>query len=181
MSMKNYLILLLVLGSTAVFSQKYISDQSLVGFYSEAPVENIEAKSAKSKSIIDLTTNEIVFSVPISSFEFDKSLMQEHFNEKYMESDKYPKALFKGKISGFTKDKGGVQKVKAKGKLTIHGVTREIDQSGEMFYRDKKIILNHTFKVALKDYKIKVPKLLWQNIAEVIDVKLEFEYQPYEK
>lgn len=161
--------------------QKYVSTESMVSFYSEAPVENIEAKNTKAKSILDLSTGGIVFSIPISSFVFDKGLMQEHFNEKYMESDKYPKATFSGKILGFVLDKEGVQKVNGKGKLTIHGVEQEIEHSGEMTYHEGKITLNHFFEVAIKDYKIKIPKVLWQNIAEVIEVKLTFEYAPYEK
>ena len=162
-------------------AQKYKSTQSTVSFYSEAPVENIEAINSKSKSILDLSTGGIVFSIPIKSFIFDKSLMQEHFNEKYLESDKYPKATFMGVITGFDISKEGAQKVKAKGKLNIHGVEREIHQLGEMSFMDNKVTLNHSFKIELKDYKIKIPKLLWQNIAEIVDVKIFFEYEPYEK
>lgn len=179
--MKKYTTTLLLLISISAFSQKYISTQTDVSFYSEAPVENIEAKNTKSKSIFDLNSGEIVISIPISSFVFDKSLMQEHFNEKYMESNKYPKATFNGKVLGFDVNKQGTQKVKAKGKLTIHGVEQEIEHSGELSLSEGKVTLNHAFEVALKDYKIKIPKVLWQNIAEVIEVKLTFEYAPYEK
>jgi hypothetical protein len=179
---KNKWILLVGLFITQIsFAQKYISTNSSTSFYSEAPVENIEALSTMGKSILDLGSGDIVFSIAISSFTFDKSLMQEHFNEKYMESDKYPKAIFKGKISGFDLNKEGVQKVQSSGELTIHGITKEINQQGEMTVHNGVITLNHSFAVAIKDYKIKVPKLLWQNIAEVIDIKLTFDYKPYEK
>jgi len=177
----KYVLFSLLLITQYSFSQKYLSSASDVSFYSKAPVEDIEAKSTKGKSVLDLSTNEIVFSIPISSFEFEKSLMQEHFNEKYMESEKYPKATFKGKIVGFDTEDKGKQKVEARGKLIIHGVERSIDTAGEMTYIDGKITLNHSFKVALKDYKIEIPQLLWQNIAEVIDIKLTFDYKPYEK
>ena len=177
----KYVLLSLLLITQYSFSQKYLSSASDVSFYSKAPVEDIEAKSTKGKSILDLSTDNIVFSIPISSFEFEKSLMQEHFNEKYMESDKFPKAVFKGKISGFDINQEGVQKVESNGELTIHGVTKQISEIGEMSVQNGTITLNHSFKVAIKDYKIKVPKLLWQNIAEVIDIKLTFDYKPYEK
>ena len=101
MTRLKYTLILLIFVGHCAFAQKYMSTESTVSFYSEAPLENIEAESTKGKSILDVGTNEIVFSVPISSFIFEKSLMQEHFNEKYMESDKYPKAIFKGKIFGF--------------------------------------------------------------------------------
>lgn len=171
----------LLLVNQLSLAQKYVSTQSTVSFYSKAPVEDIEAKSNKGKSIIDLSTNEIVFSIPITSFQFEKSLMQEHFNEKYMESDKYPQAIYKGKIEGFDIKKNGVQKVKAKGKLTIHEVEQSIETEGEMIISTGKITLNHSFKVVLKDHKIKIPKLLWQNIAEVVDVNITFDYKVHEK
>jgi len=179
--MKNFFTFLFLIAGITTFSQKFISTRSNTSFYSEAPIEDIEAKNTKAKSILDLSNGEIVFSIPISSFVFDKSLMQEHFNEKYMESDKYPKATFKAKISGFDVNKEGIQKVKAKGELTIHGVGKEVDQIGEMTYSNGMISLNHSFKVALKDYKIKTPKLLWENIAEVVDVKIQFDFKAYEK
>ena len=179
--MNKYVIIIFVLISSSCYSQKYVSTKSLVEFFSEAPVENIEATNSKGKSIIDLETNEIVFSIPISSFEFEKSLMQEHFNEKYMESSKYPKAIYKGKIEDFDIDKSGVQIVKTKGKITIHGVEKDIEGEGEMTVNNGKISLSHSFHVTLKDHKIKIPQLLWQNVAEVIDVKINFDYEIYKK
>ncbi len=179
--MKKHILSLLLLMSLTGFSQKYVSSQSEVTFFSTSPIEDIEAKNTGGKSVFNLSTGDIVFAIPISSFRFDKSLMEEHFNEKYMESDKYPKSVFKGKVTGFDIEKEGVQKVNVKGKVTIHGVEKPIDAEGEMSNNNGKIVINHSFKVALKDYKIKIPQLLWQNIAEVIDVKIIFTYKAYEK
>ncbi|MDH5475169.1 MAG: YceI family protein, partial [Cyclobacteriaceae bacterium] len=143
---------------------------------SEAIIENIDASNSKAQSILDISSNEIVFSIPIDGFVFEKELMQEHFNEKYMETEKFPKSTFLGKFLGFDVNKKGEQKVTASGKLMIHGIERKISVEGEMIVEGNKIKLNSNFKVKLKDYKIAIPQLLWQNIAEEVEVELLFEY-----
>ena len=160
----------------SVYAQKYKSDKSAVTFYSVAPIENIESTNIKSQSMLDISNQNIVFSIPIDGFELEKALMQEHFNEKYMETEKFPKSTFSGKFDGFDINKEGNQEVKAKGKLTIHGVTKTIKVSGNMKFEENRIVLTCTFKVKLDDYEIARPQVLWQNIAEVVDVKLLFEY-----
>src|SRR5688572_26549037 len=92
---------LLILTGQGLFAQKYIAEKSEIVFFSDAPMEDIKATNKKASSIFNTSNNEIVFSVPISEFQFAKSLMQEHFNEKYMESDKYPKSTFQGTIQNF--------------------------------------------------------------------------------
>lgn len=178
-SHKLCLILLLCGVALSAPAQKYISDLNHVSFYSEAPLENIEAHSYKSKSLIDLQTNEIVFTVPIRTFEFEKSLMQEHFNENYMESHKFPRAKFKGKVIGF-EPKPGKQQVSAEGQLEIHGVTQEVKVEGEIDYSEDEITINATFPVKVADYNIKIPTVVASNIAEVVDVTIEFTYKPYD-
>lgn len=161
---------------SSVYAQKYKSDKSTVTFYSEAVIENIEATNSKAQSVLDITNQNIVFSIPIDEFVFEKELMKEHFNEKYMETEKFPKSIFSGKFSGFDIDKKGKQNVAANGKLTIHGVERKIEVEGVMVVEGDKIKLNSNFKIKLKDHKIAIPQLLWQNIAEEVEVKLVFEY-----
>src|SRR5690242_16719248 len=120
--------IMLLLALTAIVSganaQKYMTRTGKVTFFSSTPVENIEAVNNEAAAAVDAATGDVVFQVPIQSFKFEKSLMQEHFNENYMESDKFPKAVFKGNIGkgavNFAKD--GNYPVTAKGKLTIHGV-----------------------------------------------------------
>lgn len=164
--------------SQGAFAQKFISDKNHVSFYSKAPMEDIEAHSYKAKSIFDTATGEIVFTVPINTFEFHKSLMQEHFNEKYLESHKYPRAKFKGKVVGF-KNVSGKQTVTAEGPLEIHGVTKNISVEGEIEVTSGQITIRSSFPVRVADYDIKIPKLVVSNIAEIVDVKIEFIYVPY--
>ena len=162
-----------------VSAQRYLSDKSEVHFFSSAAIEDIEADNSKSSSAFNMETGEIVFSVPITQFQFDKALMQEHFNEKYMESDKYPKSTFSGKLEGY-ENKSGSQDATAKGKLTIHGITKDVEINGKFEIVGERVKMDSKFMVALEDYEIEIPKLLWQNIAEVIEVTIAFEYKKYE-
>ncbi len=104
--------------------------------------------------------------------------MQEHFNEKYMESEKFPKSTFSGKIEGFNAELKGVQQVGAKGKLIIHGVTTPVEISGTAEVQSDWIQLKAKFIVKLADYDIKIPQLMWQNIAEQVEVTVDFTYKP---
>jgi len=161
-----------------VYGQKFVSEKSFISFFSDAAIEDISAENKKATSIFNAGTSEIVFSVPMKDFKFAKTLMQEHFNEKYMESEKYPKATFQGKFVNFNAQTSGTQEVKAQGKLTIHGVTRDIDIPGTVENSDKNIVMKSKFFIVLEDYKITRPQLLWQNIAEQVEVTVEFTYKP---
>lgn len=172
------LFLLLFLAYLTASSQKYSLEKSSIIFFSEAPIENITAQNSKTSSLLNATSGEVVFSIPIKEFKFDKSLMQEHFNEKYMESDRYPKAIFQGKFLNLNLDEKGEQNVRALGKLTMHGVTREIDVPGTVEAVSNQLLAKATFLVRLKDYKIKIPQLLWNNIAQEVKVTVEFTYKP---
>ena len=160
----------------------YKSSEGEVSFFSKAPLENIEAHNKSLTSLINTSTREVVFVVPIRNFKFAKTLMQEHFNEKYLESDKYHDATFKGKINesiDFTKD--GEYKVTASGTMTIHGVEKQVTDSGTLKIKSGTLLLNSAFMIALKDYNIKIPTLVIKNIADVIPVKLNASYLPYKK
>ncbi len=160
-----------------VYAQKYKSTASAIHFYSSAPVENIEADNTEAKSAIDLSTGDIVFSVPINGFTFEKSLMQKHFNENYLESEKYPTANFTGKIMDFDRNATGWQQAKATGKMTIHGVENEFTCEGKINVGQEILELEAVFPIRLEDYKIKIPKVLFYNIAEVVEVTLKFSYE----
>jgi hypothetical protein len=175
-----FLYSLFFLWSGSVFSQRYISEKNKISFFSKAPLENIEAHTYKSISILDTETGEIVFSVPIKTFEFEKALMQEHFNENFMESGKYPRAKFKGKIVDFEM-KAGKQQVVAEGKLEIHGVTKEVSISGDIEVSDQTVRVTAQFPVRVADHNIKIPRIVASNIAEVVDVTLDFNYVPHEE
>src|SRR5688572_12469997 len=176
--MTKSLFIVLILTASTVVAQKFTVEKSNVVFFSDALIEDITATNKKSSGIFNTENGDIVFSIPISSFKFAKSLMQEHFNEKYMESDKYPKATFQGKIAGFDPNAKGPQQLKANGKLTIHGITNEVEIPGTLEVQDKKLVMNTKFMVKLADYKITIPQLLWQNIAEQVEVTGEFTYKP---
>jgi polyisoprenoid-binding protein YceI len=125
---------------------------------------------------LNIATNDVAFSVDIKSFEFDKSLMKEHFNEKYMESEKFPTATFSGKFEGYDARAKGIQQVKAKGNLTIHGRSRTIEVPGTLENLNDRIRLKTKFIVRLADHDISIPTLLWQNIAEQVEVRVDVTY-----
>jgi polyisoprenoid-binding protein YceI len=180
---KIFLVLFMSCITLAGRAQLYtVTEGSAVSFFSEAPLENIEANNTKVSSFLNISNNEIMFIVHVRGFEFQKDLMKEHFNEKYMESDKYPTSTFKGKINDqidYTKD--GTYSVTATGMLTIHGVEREINAPGTVTVDKGKINIKSDFRVPLKGFKIEVPKLVFQNIAEVISIKVNINYIPYKK
>lgn len=158
-------------------AQKFVAEKSVITFFSDALIEDITATNSKAVSLFNRQTGEVAFSIPIREFQFEKKLMQEHFNEKYMESEKYPKASFSGVLQNFDGSLSGVQNVKAKGKLTIHGVTREVEISGTAEVGNK-ITLKSKFPVKLADYKVEIPQLVFKNIAETVDVTVDITYKP---
>jgi polyisoprenoid-binding protein YceI len=179
--MKNLLFLMAMTITAVGYGQKYISEKTFVSFYSHAAIEDIKADNAKASSVFDTATGDIAFSVPIKDFVFAKTLMQEHFNEKYMETEKFPKSTFQGKLLGFDAAKKGPQQVKAQGKLTLHGVARTIDVPGTVEVQGNRIQMKSVFVARLDDYKITRPELMFQKIAEQVDVTIDFTFKPYEK
>jgi polyisoprenoid-binding protein YceI len=176
--MKKIVILFFLGISSTAWAQKFAAESSYVLFYSHAAIEDIKAENKKSSSMFNTSTGDVVFAIPNQDFQFQKSLMQEHFNEKYMETEKYPRATFQGKISGFDEKATGTQNATAKGKMTIHGVTRDVEIPGTMEMVDNKITLKSKFIIVLVDYKVQRPQLLWKNIAEQVEVTIEFTYKP---
>lgn len=175
-------LIVLVLGlgcvSLVANAQKYSTEKTFVSFFSDAAIEDITAENTKTAGVFNAATGDIAFSVPIKEYQFEKSLMQEHFNEKYMETEKYPKATFQGKVSGYDPNAMGAQKVTSKGKLTIHGETQEVEIPGTIEKQNDKLIMKSKFIVKLADYKIAIPQLLWQNIAEQVEVTTDFTFKP---
>ena len=174
------IILIFLLLPVALFAQPIFSAiSSEVHFFSAAPLENIEAHNKDAKSLLNTETKEIVVIMGIRQFKFEKPLMEEHFNENYMESDKYKTADFKGKINeqiDFTKD--GEYDVTVSGKLTIHGVTQDRTIPGKITINGNSIKVNSKFPVAMKDHNVKIPKAVIKNIAESVDVTVNISYEP---
>jgi len=177
--MNRFLLILVWFAvSFGLQAQKFAAEKSYVKFFSSAKIEDITAENTKASSIFNEATGEVVFAVPIKEFEFAKSLMKEHFNEKYMESDKYPKATFQGKISGYKSDQNGEQKAIATGKFIIHGIERTVEIPGTLTKSDKNVLMKAKFIIRLEDYKIKIPQIVIYNIAEQVEVTVEFNYKP---
>jgi hypothetical protein len=182
MMKKLFLPVLILFALQGAAQNVFTLKEGEISFFSEAPMENIDAHNTSANSILNSKTQEMAFLVPIRKFVFKKALMQEHFNEKYMESDKYPTASFKGKFKedvDFSKD--GETNVSATGKLTIHGVEKDVTFPGKVIIRNGEISIQSDFKVLVKDYNITIPKLMFQNIAESIEVKVRVKYIPYKK
>ena len=125
--------IIVTLAPFQLLSQTFFTRTGEVSFHASTPLENIDANTNEATCIINMETGEIAFAVLMKSFQFRKSLMQEHFNENYVESSKYPKGTFKGKIANpklIVLDKGGSYPAEVEGEMTIHGVTRKIKAKG---------------------------------------------------
>jgi len=183
--MKKILFLFLIVISLDVLAQPiYQATSSLISFHAGTPVEDIDADNSKALSFLNITSGEITISIPVKDFRFKRPLMQEHFNENYLESAKYPKAEFKGMIHDIEKidfTSGTTQEMRITGTLNLHGVSNEIILRVTIDSSDKKIKGEAKFVIALVDYKIDRPKILWQKIAENIDVTSTFTYEPFKK
>jgi len=162
------------------FSQKiYKTTSGEISFFSTTPVEDIDAVNKKVKGIINTETKEIAFVSTIIGFEFKKPLMGEHFNENYMESDKYKTSVYKGKMYGdidFKKD--GKYPVTSKGTLKMHGVEKEREIKGIITIKGGKISLKSEFDVKLSDHNIKIPKMVMKKIAETVKVTVNMSFEP---
>jgi polyisoprenoid-binding protein YceI len=172
---KTALFFLFASLTSSVFAERFMTRTGKVTFFSSTPLENIEAINNETACAIDAGTGDLVFQVPVKSFKFEKALMQEHFNENYMESDKYPKAEFKGKIANpgavnFSKD--GRYDVTGTGKLTIHGVTRDVSAPGTITVQGGNITAVSKFKVRPNDYGIKIPGVVADKVAKEIEVSI---------
>tara|TARA_B100001564_G_C20656773_1_gene679595 strand:+ start:894 stop:1424 length:531 start_codon:yes stop_codon:yes gene_type:complete len=157
-------------------AQQFIAKEGVITFFSEAPIENIQAYNKKVGAVYNASTSELVFSVKIKDFIFKKKLMQAHFNENYLESDIYPKSTFIGNVIELKEN--GYAKVK--GKLNIHGITNNIIAEGTLNINNSKAIIKAKFRLKLEDYNIEIPKIVIYNIAEVIDVDVEIQLDKYE-
>jgi hypothetical protein len=194
---KTIMLLTLVFGLTQINAQIYKAKDgtTLITFFSEAPLENIEAANKGAIIVLNTTTNDIQVRVSIQNFKFKNSLMEEHFNENYMETDKkgpndangsatYPNrnAIFKGKINekiDYAVD--GEHKVSIPGKMELHGVTKDIVLEGTLIKKGTEIILSSKFKIKISDYNIKVPSMYVKNIAEIVDVNLNSTLEAFQK
>lgn len=160
---------------------KYMTKTGQVSFFSATPVEDIEAKSQQVAAVLDFSTGQLAFSLPVKSFVFKRTLMQEHFNENYMESDKYPKATFSGRFVSFdaaTLNTAGPHPVQVEGDLTLHGVTHRVQVPGSVELKGGQLLASATFPVASADYNIEIPLLVRNSIAKTVTVRVNLACAP---
>ncbi|MCS7188714.1 MAG: YceI family protein [Bacteroidia bacterium] len=162
-------------------AQSYHTDSLTISFYSDAPLEKISAENRTGcYSWIDFQTDSVFVKVKIRGFSFPNKLMEEHFNEDYLESEKYPYAYFQGKlVSSFPFQQVGTYAVSAEGTMEIHGVKKRQVLAGIFeVLPTGKLLLQGKFIVRLEDYKIRIPRLLWNKIAEEVEVSFRGIYRP---
>ncbi len=180
--MKLYcsLVALLLLGFTqASAQQRYFTRKGKVSFLSDAPMEKITSQNTQGTSVFDAATGNMEFAVLMKAFEFEKALMMEHFHENYAESDKYPKAVFKGTITDISSvnlAKDGIYPVNYKGALTLHGVTKDITGNGNFVVKDGKISAHSDFAILLEDFKIAIPALVKDKVAKEVKITVDAAY-----
>lgn len=184
--MRLYITILLALGFTiqAVASDIYMTRSGEIRFYSSMPLEDIEADNNSVTCILKTKTGEMAFMLFMKSFSFDRAAMQEHFNKDYLHTDEFPKATFEGDVSDMaaidlTAD--GKHEVTVSGKLTIHGVTNEVEEQGTIEVLDGKVKLHSVFMIELDDYDVKVPTNMIKSINNEIEITVSAELAPYER
>jgi hypothetical protein len=155
---------------------KYMTRAGHVSFFSASIMEDIEARNDKVAAVFDLASGQIAFSVPIHEFQFKRTLMQEHFNENYMESDKFPKATFTGQLLNapqvLKQLATTTQTVEVEGNLTMHGVTHKAIVTGTLQLRDGQLVVFAYFNVAPADFSIDIPLLVREHIAKSVSVRI---------
>ncbi len=184
--MKNLAFLLMIFFAFGTISnaQQFITKNGKISFYSDGPLEKIEAHNSQVNSAFNTETGAIVFKVLMKSFIFEKALMQEHFNENYVESDKFPNATLKGKVVNiddidFTKN--GSYEADIDGELTIHGITNKVNEKGTFTVSKDGIHGESKFMVKLADYDISIPGAVTGKIAEEIEITVDVMLKPYNK
>jgi polyisoprenoid-binding protein YceI len=184
--MKKLLILSAFLSVTlSMFAQeKYFTKSGTIQFDATAPSspENIKAQNRSVSAVLDTKSGNMIFIVQMKGFEFEKALMQEHFNENYIESDRYPKAEFKGLVTNlsdinFSKD--GTYAAQVKGALSIHGQSKPVEANGTLVIKDGKIQSSSKFTIVLKDYNINIPGLVADKIGKSATIVVDCTLQPF--
>ena len=172
MTQSKFHILFLILFCPLIAKDIYFTRSGTISFYSSAILEDIEAVNTQVTCVLDRETGEVAFRVPIRGFTFKNGLMQEHFNENYLESEKYPYASFKGNIDAWDSINlsNEPQKVTLTGMMNIHGVSHEIKDTGMISKIDEQVRGSAKFNIIVADYEIKIPKIVRDNIAKIVEV-----------
>jgi YceI-like domain. len=167
----------------AANGQKFMTKNGYIGFFSHTPMEDIKGDNNQVAAVLDISTGDMVFQVLIKSFHFEKALMEEHFNENYMESDKFPKSTFRGKIINLSSvdfNKPGKYDVTVEGDLNMHDVTNKVTVKGTVEVVQGGVTASSKFNVVPEDYKISIPGVVRDNIAKTLEVTVTMKYAPVE-
>jgi hypothetical protein len=184
--MKHFLVLLFSVASVSLSvnaQSKFFTKNGKILFFSKAPLEDIEAKNKSAVCLLDSQTGTVQFSLLMKGFEFENELMQEHFNDDYVESQKFPKAEFKGQIvnnASINYKKAGIYPARVKGKLTMHGETKDIETTGTIAVNGDNLQISSNFPIQLSDYKIKIPSLVKDKVSNSIKIMVEGKLEPFQ-
>ncbi len=161
--------------------EKYFTKSGKINFYSNAPLEDIAAENRSAVAVLDTKAGSLQFSILIKGFEFENEEMHGHFNDHYMESDKYPKAEFKGQIVDLLLvnfKKTGAYAVQVSGLLTLHGVTKNIQAPGTIKVDSNTLKANSTFTIQVADYNIIIPMLVRDKVAKTVKIIVDTSLEP---
>ena len=178
------LLILFIAWGTAQAADKYFTRNGHIYFLSKTDIIDIDAHNRQTASFLNTKNGDMVFAVIMKLFKFDLALAEEHFNENYVESEKFPKAKFKGRIDNFDKidvSKNAVHHVTVSGKLSLHGKTKSLKAKGTIEIKDGTIIAKSKFTIMLKDYSISIPNLVKDKVSKEIIIEIDMLYKPFIK
>ncbi|HJV20570.1 MAG TPA: YceI family protein [Sediminibacterium sp.] len=186
--MKKIFMLITLFGllGAAQAQNRFFTKTGKISFDATTPKspENIDGVNKNATCVLDSKTGDIQFSVLMKGFEFDRALMMEHFNENYAESDKFPKTIYKGIIlnnAAVNYAKDGSYPAKVKGKLTMHGETKELETEGTLTIKNGKVTVSAIFPALLSDYKVGIPQLVADKVAKTAKITVDCTLEPLTK
>ncbi|OLY92136.1 YceI-like domain-containing protein [Cnuella takakiae] len=166
---------------SAAAQERFFTKTGTVRFYSKAPMEDIEAVNNTVTAVLDGSSGAFQFAVQMKGFQFRKALMQEHFNENYVESEKYPRAEFRGALTdkaAVAYGKDGTYNVVVKGRLSLHGITREVQAPGTLQVQGGRVTGKSNFTILLSDYNIAIPALVKDKLSNRITITIDLDLEP---
>ncbi|MBO9570949.1 MAG: YceI family protein, partial [Chitinophagaceae bacterium] len=170
-------LILFVLITNILSAQLYMTKKATVSFHSHTWLEDVDAVNNGASAVIDIAKKDIAFSMQVKEFSFKKKLMQEHFNENYIESDKYPKSTFNGSYTGDVDiTKNGSYPITVKGKITLHGVTKDIEVPATLTVNSGVLTGTSTFKLNPKDFNISIPMIVRDKIEKENTVNIKADW-----
>lgn len=178
--MKRKFLFVLIVAFLALQSawgqERYKTSEGEVSFDASSPLEDIKAVNKEVNAILDIGSGEMAAVLLIKDFEFRRKLMQEHFNENYMHSDKYPKAIFSGKLANFDPTELSAQnrEYELSGNITIHGVKRPLSTQVKLRKSSDNIACDLNFVIETAAHDIKIPRVVFKKVAEEVNVNAAF-------